>query len=64
MQSHRGDFNQPFAETEIRAKFQQLAGEVLNPRGVAEAETAINQCANWDSMTPLTAILRRHSLPT
>src|SRR5439155_20731110 len=29
--SHRGDFNQPFAESEIRAKFPEQAETVLTP---------------------------------
>ena len=33
-ESHRGDFQQPFAESEIRDKFRQLAGVVLLPEGV------------------------------
>ena len=33
--SHRGDFQQPFAESELRAKFRELAGVVLTPEGVS-----------------------------
>ena len=31
--SHRGDFSEPFAEAEIRAKFRELAGTVLTEDG-------------------------------
>ena len=37
--SHRGDFQQPFAEPEIREKFRELAGVVLTPEGVSERRT-------------------------
>jgi 2-methylcitrate dehydratase PrpD len=43
VESHRGDFNQPFAEAEIRAKFRELAGEVLTPEGAMAVEAAVGQ---------------------
>src|SRR5215831_10978040 len=43
-ESHRGDFQQPFAETEIREKFRELAGVVLSPEGVRTVERAIDRC--------------------
>jgi len=61
--SHRGDFNQPFAEAEIRAKFQELAGEVLTPVGAAAVEAAVDDCEGWDSAATLVALLRRHGRP-
>jgi 2-methylcitrate dehydratase PrpD len=57
--SHRGDFNQPYAESEIRTKFQQLAGEVLTPEGVSAAEAAVEGCEAWNSVGELVALLRR-----
>src|SRR6202044_3924350 len=36
--SHRGDFYQPFAETELRDKFRELAGTVLTAEGVGLIE--------------------------
>lgn len=36
--SHRGDFNAPFARDEILDKFRGLAGSVLGPEGVQRAE--------------------------
>jgi 2-methylcitrate dehydratase PrpD len=38
VQSHRGDFNAPFARDEILEKFRGLAAHVLSPEGVARAE--------------------------
>ena len=34
-ESHRGDFQQPFEESELREKFRELAGDVLTPEGAA-----------------------------
>ncbi len=59
-QSHRGDFQEPFAESEIRDKFRQLAGVVLVPEGVAAVENAVDRCENWQSIAELTEPLRRH----
>lgn len=61
--SHRGDFNQPFTEAEIRAKFQELANEVLTPDGAGAVEAAVNDCERWDSVAELVALLRRHGRP-
>ena len=58
-ESHRGDFNNPFEETEIRAKFHQLAGTVLTPQGVADAERAIDRVEEWVSVGELPALLRQ-----
>jgi 2-methylcitrate dehydratase PrpD len=60
VESHRGDFNQPFAGSEIRTKFQQLAGEVLTPEGVSVIEAAVDDCANWNTVSELPALLRLH----
>jgi 2-methylcitrate dehydratase PrpD len=59
--SHRGDFNQPFAEAEIRAKFRDLAGEVLTAEGARAIEAAVDACDRWDSVGELVALLRRHT---
>ena len=59
-ESHRGDFQQPFAESEIREKFRELAGVVLLPEGVRRAENAIDGCEKWGSIAELTEPLRRH----
>ncbi len=58
--SHRGDFQQPFAEFEIREKFRELAATVLTPEGVSKVEGAVDRSEEWASLAELTALLRRH----
>ncbi len=58
--SHRGDFQHPFAETELRDKFRELAGEVLTAEGVARIEQAVDRCEQWDGIEVLTSICRQH----
>ena len=58
--SHRGDFQQPFAETELRGKFRELAGTVLTPDGVRLVEQAVLRCETWDSVEVLTTLCRRY----
>jgi 2-methylcitrate dehydratase PrpD len=60
-ESHKGDFQQPFAESEIRGKFHDLAGVVLTGDGVSRVEHAIDHCEDWQTLDALTALLRRHS---
>ena len=57
-QSHRGDFDEPFSEAEIRGKFRQLAGTILPPDTVAQAETVIGQIEEWKGVGELTQALR------
>ena len=59
-ESHRGDFQQPFAESEIRDKFRELAGEVLTAEGLTEVEAQVQRCDDWASMRELADSLRRH----
>jgi len=61
--SHRGDFRQPFAETEVRDKFRELARTVLTPEGAMAVEQAVDRCETWDSADVLTALCRRHGRP-
>ena len=61
--SHRGDFQQPFAESEIRDKFRELAGEALTRDGVGAVERAIDRCEQWTSVADLTDLLRHHGRP-
>jgi len=58
-ESHRGDFQEPFAESEIRGKFRELAGVVLRPEGVSGVENAVDRCEEWQSIAELTELLRR-----
>src|SRR5215472_10284477 len=61
--NQRGDFQQPFTETEIRTKFRELASVVLSSEGVSRLEDAVDRCENWQSIDELTGLLRRHSRP-
>ena len=58
-ESHRGDFNEPFAESEIRAKFRELAGTVLTPAGAADVERAVDRCEAWQTVGESPELLRR-----
>jgi 2-methylcitrate dehydratase PrpD len=58
--SHRGDFQEPFAEEELRAKFRELAAVVLTAEGAAAAERAVDDCEEWPDVRQLTRLLRRH----
>jgi 2-methylcitrate dehydratase PrpD len=62
-ESHRGDFNQPFAESEIRDKFRELASTVLTPAGAADVERAVERCEEWESVGELPELLRRSGRP-
>jgi 2-methylcitrate dehydratase PrpD len=63
LESHRGDFQEPFAESEIRDKFHELAGTVLTQAGVADVERAVDRCEEWTSVGELTQLLRRSGRP-
>jgi 2-methylcitrate dehydratase PrpD len=58
--SHRGDFNDPFSEAELRAKFRELAGVVLDADGGGAVERAVDSIEAWANAGELTALLRRH----
>jgi 2-methylcitrate dehydratase PrpD len=60
---HRGDFQRPFAEAEIRAKFRELGAVVLTREGVSRVEEAVDRCEEWQSVGALTELLRRHGRP-
>src|SRR5204862_182038 len=60
-ESHRGDFNEPFAESELRAKFRELAGTVLTSEGAVQVEAAIDRSEAWPSLAALTDLCRRYS---
>ncbi len=58
VESHRGDFMRPFKESEIRAKFQQLATTILTPDGAAQVEDAVDHCQDWPNIAQLVDIFR------
>jgi 2-methylcitrate dehydratase PrpD len=58
--SHRGDFNDPFTEAELREKFRELAGIVLGPGGVSAVERAVDHCDDWLDINELTGCLRQY----
>ena len=58
-ESHRGDFNQPFSEAEIRDKFRELAGTLLTADGVGAVEAAVDHVEEWQSVGELPGLLRR-----
>jgi 2-methylcitrate dehydratase PrpD len=57
-ESHRGDFNDPFPESELRAKFRELAGYVLEPAVALRVEQAVDCCEELRSVGELIALLR------
>jgi 2-methylcitrate dehydratase PrpD len=59
-ESHRGDFHQPFDESELRQKFRELAALVLTADGVAHVEKAVDRCEHWATVRELTDMLRRN----
>jgi len=61
--SPRGDFQRPYQESEVRAKFRELAGLILTPEGALSIEQAVQQCDQWRSVRALTEQLRRYGQP-
>lgn len=61
VRSHRGDFHDPFADSEVRAKYRDLAGEVLTGEGVAAVERAVDRFEDWTTTSELLDLLRRHT---
>jgi 2-methylcitrate dehydratase PrpD len=57
--SHRGDFNDPFTEAEIRGKFRELAATVLTSDAIERVEHTIDRCEDWASVAELPDLLRR-----
>jgi 2-methylcitrate dehydratase PrpD len=60
-QSHRGDFQEPYAEVDIRGKFRELAGVVLTEEGAIAVEAAVDRSDQWQSLQDLVILLRRYS---
>jgi 2-methylcitrate dehydratase PrpD len=59
VESHRGDFQEPFTEAELRAKFRQLAGTVLSDAGIAAVERAVDKCEEWSDAAELATLLKK-----
>ena len=57
-ESHRGDFQDPFSEAELREKFRELAAVALTPQGVTLVEQAVDRCEEWDDVGVLTTLCR------
>jgi 2-methylcitrate dehydratase PrpD len=55
---HRGNFQDPFSEAELREKFRELAGVLLTSRGVALVEEAVDRGDEWDDVGVLTGLCR------
>jgi 2-methylcitrate dehydratase PrpD len=58
----RGDFQHPYQETELRAKFRELAALVLSREGVSVIEEALGCCDTWAHVRAFPALCRRYSL--
>src|SRR5262245_12020205 len=58
--SARGDFQRPYQEAEIRAKFRELAGLLLPAEGVAAIEHVVQHCEQWTSGRELPDQLRHY----
>ncbi|HEY1795225.1 MAG TPA: MmgE/PrpD family protein [Stellaceae bacterium] len=63
LETHRGDFNDPFTDAEMRGKFRELAAVALNTEGVGAVEAAIDHIADWKDVGELTKLLRRYTRP-
>jgi 2-methylcitrate dehydratase PrpD len=61
-ESPRGDFQRPYQESEVRAKFRELAGLVLSREGVSAVERLVDQCDRLKSVRELIEQVRRYSL--
>ena len=60
-ESARGDFQDPYGEDEVRAKFRELAGLVLSPGGVARVETLVDRLDELPRLGSLVDALRGHA---
>ena len=58
VESHAGDFNNPYDEALLREKFRDLAGDVLTRVGVGEVERAIDRCEQWTSVGEFVALFK------
>jgi 2-methylcitrate dehydratase PrpD len=57
-ESARGDYQDPYRDDEIRAKFRELAGVVLSPAGVAQVEELVDRLDQLPRLGTLVETLR------
>ncbi len=57
-ESARGDFHDPFGEDEIRKKFRELAGLVLDPAGIARVEGLVDGLEDVTRLRDVVVALR------
>ena len=57
-ESARGDFQDPYREDEVRAKFRELAGVVLSPEGVARVKALVSRLDELERLSDLVVALR------
>ena len=57
-ESARGDFQDPYREDDVRAKFRELAGVVLGPGAVTRMEELVDRLDTLPRLADLTAALR------
>ncbi len=62
-ESPRGDLQRPYAESELREKFRELAGLALHPAGVAEVEQLVDRFETLPDAQTLMKLLRQHGKP-
>lgn len=60
--SPRGDFQRPYGEAEVRAKFRALAARVLTMEGIDAVETMVDTVQEWPSMDLFFDNMRRHAV--
>ena len=61
-ESARGDFQDPYREEEVRAKFRELAGVVLSPAGVARVEALVDRLDDLPRLGDLVVALRDRAM--
>jgi 2-methylcitrate dehydratase PrpD len=58
-ESARGDYQNPYGEDEIRAKFRELAGLVLSRDGAARVEALVDRLDDLPRLGDLVEVLRQ-----
>ena len=62
-ESARGDYQDPYGEDEVRAKFRELARVVLSPAAVARVEELVDRLDDLPRLGDLVAVLREDAGP-